>query len=695
MGILIMFLTTHNMSYKIPNTDKKFTVTNRSDVSGNIWYTKNIDLSEEGYMKLSPRSIGIISDNSGDPVYDVDFGLVTAFGRYTTGSGYYMATNITYPFIGSVSTTSFTATQDAGAGVPLTSSNTRGAWWNDKWFITTNSADALFYKTISSGAWTSAGTIDLDGSNRSPLCLFVNKDSMCVGDDNKVYLVNNAYSVTVTLTLPTQYFVTAISYSNNRVGIITRLSPTSQNQNQDALFFVWDGANTSATGGFPIGASEGYAIAPYKGQWVILSKTGQLLYFNGGGFQELAVLPFFDKGRIWESSDMIGDTMVVDGDKIYINIGGRLSSTGIKQESFQPNYHGGIWCYDPKVGFYHMFSPSISVASQITVTSANINTTTDVFTKTAGTVPSTGSPIKYIYNATTEIGGLQAGTVYYVIYVTSSTFKLATTRANALAGTAINITSTGDTNNYFLALETRDYGQSISTSTGALAIGNTTTYTHGKLIMSTKNYNRTGTEVNYAQIIVPEFDNIGYFVTPKLESPQIEDLMQKIYSKYRPLKSNDSIKIKYKDEEVLGLPVTTPQNGVNCTWTSSTVLTTTCDISEADNYLDGNDKELELEVISGSGAGQLSKITSITESGGTYTITLTDTMEGITASDTCNIIIDNWKTLGTITSSDGPFKEFAGLGKVSKAFKVKVIMKGTNIVFEELQAINETHLKAI
>lgn len=37
--------------------------------------------------------------------------------------------------------------------------------------------------------------------------------------------------------------------------------------------------------------------------------------------------------------------------------------------------------------------------------------------------------------------GLSADTAYYVIYVNSSTIKLATTRANAAAGTAINITA--------------------------------------------------------------------------------------------------------------------------------------------------------------------------------------------------------------------------------------------------------------
>lgn len=62
---------------------------------------------------------------------------------------------------------------------------------------------------------------------------------------------------------------------------------------------------------------------------------------------------------------------------------------------------------------------------------------TDVIT-VAGHGYWTGMPLTI---ATTGVvgGGLAAGTTYYVIYVSASTFKLATSLANAVAGTAINI----------------------------------------------------------------------------------------------------------------------------------------------------------------------------------------------------------------------------------------------------------------
>ena len=54
----------------------------------------------------------------------------------------------------------------------------------------------------------------------------------------------------------------------------------------------------------------------------------------------------------------------------------------------------------------------------------------------------TGNPITY-QEGSSAVGGLTDNTVYYVIKVDDDTFKLATSRLNALAGTAINLTSQG------------------------------------------------------------------------------------------------------------------------------------------------------------------------------------------------------------------------------------------------------------
>ena len=69
-----------------------------------------------------------------------------------------------------------------------------------------------------------------------------------------------------------------------------------------------------------------------------------------------------------------------------------------------------------------------------------INTSTEVFTISNHNL-STGDGWIYNNAGNSNIGGLTSGTTYYVIKVNANTFKLATTLANAEAGTEINITS--------------------------------------------------------------------------------------------------------------------------------------------------------------------------------------------------------------------------------------------------------------
>lgn len=103
------------------------------------------------------------------------------------------------------------------------------------------------------------------------------------------------------------------------------------------------------------------------------------------------------------------------------------------------------------IGFYRVTSVTTTSAQATTNTLAF----TDTFTADAGTdiitwtsttnIPSNiliGTRVRLTTSGTLP-GGLATGTDYYVIRVTDSTCKLATSYANAIAGTAINITDAG------------------------------------------------------------------------------------------------------------------------------------------------------------------------------------------------------------------------------------------------------------
>lgn len=103
------------------------------------------------------------------------------------------------------------------------------------------------------------------------------------------------------------------------------------------------------------------------------------------------------------------------------------------------------------IGFYYVTSVTTATAQATTNTlgygdTFTADASTDIITMTStANNPSnilTGTRVQ-LTTTTTLPAGLALATNYYVIRVTDSTFKLATTYANAVAGTAINITDAG------------------------------------------------------------------------------------------------------------------------------------------------------------------------------------------------------------------------------------------------------------
>jgi hypothetical protein len=111
----------------------------------------------------------------------------------------------------------------------------------------------------------------------------------------------------------------------------------------------------------------------------------------------------------------------------------------------------GVMCLVDMVGFYRVTTVTTTTAQATTNTLGQSDTftadaSTDICTYTStANIPSNilvGTRVR-LTTTTTLPAGLSLATDYYVIKVTDSTFKLATSYANAVAGTAINITDAG------------------------------------------------------------------------------------------------------------------------------------------------------------------------------------------------------------------------------------------------------------
>lgn len=82
----------------------------------------------------------------------------------------------------------------------------------------------------------------------------------------------------------------------------------------------------------------------------------------------------------------------------------------------------------------------------------------------------TGDVITYRANGGTAMAGLTDATAYHVIRISDDTFKLAATRADALAGTSIAISGTGNSAQFFTGRGIAFNPRSVSASDAALTV---------------------------------------------------------------------------------------------------------------------------------------------------------------------------------------------------------------------------------
>ena len=126
-------------------------------------------------------------------------------------------------------------------------------------------------------------------------------------------------------------------------------------------------------------------------------------------------------------------------------------------------------------GARYVQAPTITVAAPTarTITQANINETSNVFTVTGHNMR-TGTKLTYTSNGTNIVhsgGTLADATAVFVIRVDEDTFKIASSLSNALAGTALDITNDGNDSNSFVG----DTATATATVSGGVVTGITVT----------------------------------------------------------------------------------------------------------------------------------------------------------------------------------------------------------------------------
>ena len=164
--------------------------------------------------------------------------------------------------------------------------------------------------------------------------------------------------------------------------------------------------------------------------------------------------------------------------------------------------------------------PQVTISSQLYTSGGNLNYTTDIITYTSGGVASihrleTGDPVIYSNGGGTSIGGLTSGNTYYIIRIDSTSFKLATTKANAVSTTAIDLSTPGSfsTGHTFTLLATEEAATATAVlGTGGEIVGYTiddygTGYTNATIAINDTSQSDTWNANNSGgAILIADFD---------------------------------------------------------------------------------------------------------------------------------------------------------------------------------------------
>jgi len=668
------------MTYVIPPQDsRRHYQTNKNDVSGTIYVSKNITLDDESTIKLSHPAIAVMTQDD-DASFDEADAMFIGDGELWVNSDELFSGDISTDVLSNHS-------GDTNAPSPTVEDDI--IYFNDTQVVSDGSA--VDYES-SSGVWTAITGLTSTGTSPTALANFDAQSSLLRGRDNIVDRINTSWAVATTLTLPNVYKVSSIVCNGTLAYIGTRHDASGE-----ARLFIWDGNGTTASESYGVDAFEIASVKAYESSVVVLTSDGRLLRFTGGGFEELAVLPVYNTQYDWSNdlndySSVANRGMIVDGSLIYIVLSSQLTSNVV---DYLPHFVGGVWCYDPVVGLYHRHAPSYTrITKQTNLATGSVNTGTGEITVTSA--PITGTPFIYDCGGGAFLTPLKQGRAYFVIKVDATTIKVADSEADALAGTAITLTSTGNSAQDLFFYNTTDYGFSRTDNRASIAVLSDTMRDDkfaGRIAFSsTAGAKATLTDVAVLNTPCPPLPNRGYIITPKMYSLNLEDKYNAIHLKYNKLKRDDKIIIKYKTSQRDDWPITLDYRDVDSigdgkgTWTDTDTFTTDKDLS---TVVAGD----EIEIVYGVGSGFTAHVSSISEASGTYTVNLDEEFIFASATDQFYFVVDNWTKLDTIDKDNKKTKMRLPKVGASEFIQFKIELRGVETCIREIQVLNQIHKK--
>lgn len=342
-----------------------FNQNNRGSDLGDLWASKNIDLSSNlGVLRLSPRMI--LNINTAD---DAQFDApACAFRFFTTPSYFVWAIAGKYVW-NSTGGTNTAFTQDGTANTPTScSSDTSDIEQLGTNLFFTQSSTTIKYLD-STGVWNSAsGTLN-NASGLHQMTKFRAQNRIYVVDGNATGISSIiGTTITASSTYSLQNLVDGtfvkiswIKASSNRVWI-----GTIDYTGAPAKVYAWDGVqNSGANEEYVLSANGSLACVIKDDQPVLIDTKGRLLQLNGSTFTEFARLPFEESDTpttyfTTATNRLVHyNGMTVVKDKINILVNTVLYDADYTIKERVPS---GIWEWTSETGLYHKASLGLSKA---------------------------------------------------------------------------------------------------------------------------------------------------------------------------------------------------------------------------------------------------------------------------------------------------------------------------------------------
>ena len=361
----------------------------------------------------------------------------------------------------------------------------RTKFLNDQYFPVITALSQQFY----SNGGVEAIRIDSRGTGYSSMTLTVDGDGYLAGDP--VFLGNNTISTggygyvdgdTISIAPPFSsgstwtastavYLGNLITTSTGKIYKVAQAGTTGSTEpsfrndtvadGTSALTFVGEGAKAYPSfNSFTVNGT--IAISGTAGQFTCSASSlavGDVIKITGtkGG---TSTFTGYSTGNLYKVSAITGTSPSVTGFTLTTTTGTALTTvagtlTGLTFTAgaiTAVNVLGGVRGVNlTSYGSGYTSNPPVTFTPPtLTFDGSLINTTSEVITIGSHWF-ATGDKVVYSNGGGTTIGGLVTATNYYIIKSSSTAVKLASSYANAIAGTAINLTSAGVGSSHTLA----------------------------------------------------------------------------------------------------------------------------------------------------------------------------------------------------------------------------------------------------